>query len=196
MLIVGLGNPGRRYEKNRHNVGFMVLDALRTRWRGGAWERLGPAETCRAAFGGLQHLLARPLTYMNRSGEALKGLLPGDEYDIPDLLVVLDDMDLPLGRMRLRPRGSAGGHKGLSSILEALGTEEVARLRIGIGRPPTGVDPVDYVLSDFGPDEAALLEQVIEKSCEAIEVSIQRGLESGMSLFNGVDLARPREQED
>lgn len=173
-FIVALGNPGRRYAGTRHNTGWMVLAELRRRWGLGSG---------RGAFGGLVYqaavpdkdglpgrvTLLEPLTYMNRSGEAVKGLLGFYKAEPSDLLVILDDLALPLGRVRARPGGTDGGHNGLKDVIRLLGTEDVPRLRVGIGRPPAQVDMVDYVLSAFREEERPAIEQAISTAANAAE---------------------------
>ena len=178
-LVVGLGNPGLEYERTRHNVGFMALDRLaqgRAQWRR---ERAWNAQV--AKMDGV--LLCKPLTFMNLSGVSV-GAVAGF-YHIPasEILVVLDDMSLPLGRLRLRPGGSSGGQKGLKSIVERLGTQEVARLRLGIGgASPEGA--VGHVLGQFRKDEIPALEEMLERAEEAICVVQDKGLAAAMNAFN------------
>lgn len=183
-LIVGLGNPGPRYRDTRHNVGYAVVSRLA--------ERHGiKARTQGAALVGVGTIadepvvLAQPTTFMNESGRAVAQLhrrYPGVALD--DLLVVLDDMDLPLGTIRLRPKGGAGGHRGLASVIAALGTEAFPRLRIGVGRPPPGIDPIDYVLDRFRPEEREAVEAAIERAADAVEYWIQFGIHEAMNRFN------------
>ncbi|RKQ85631.1 aminoacyl-tRNA hydrolase [Brockia lithotrophica] len=166
-LIVGLGNPGKAYEATRHNVGFWVIDALAgaLRLRGFRWR---DAYVYEADVDGERRVFLKPLTYMNLSGKAVRAA--AEAYKIPpgEVLVVLDDLALPLGRLRLRPRGSSGGHRGLASVLEALGTEEVPRLRVGIGSPPPGVDAADFVLSPFLPEEEETIAAAVEAARDAV----------------------------
>ena len=149
-VIVGLGNPGKKYEKNRHNIGFMVLDDL-ARKESDRWSSDALSQTCRIEIGSCPVLLVRPLTYMNNSGKAVQVLLEALQRSPQDLLLIFDDLNLPFGRIRIRERGSAGGHHGLESILSALNTEEIMRLRIGIGEDQMPEDKSDFVLSDFPP---------------------------------------------
>ena len=182
-LVVGLGNPGRRYANTRHNAGFLVLDRLAAA-EGIAFREKG--EALLAEWG--RGWLMKPLTYMNLSGRAVAPFVRRKGIPLERLLVVHDDMDLPLGRIRLKHGGSSGGQKGVASIIEALGEDGFDRLRIGIGRPPAGVDPVDWVLSPFAPDERAVLERVLEAATEAVRVWEKEGLKSAQSRFNGIDL--------
>lgn len=178
-LIVGLGNPGREYVDTRHNVGFAVLDRIAGRERA-TWtrERRWQAEVARA--GPVQ--LCKPLTYMNLSGQAVKSV--ASFYKIPpaETLIVLDDLALPLGKLRVRPEGSSGGHNGLKSLIEHLGTQNFPRLRIGIGSA-TG-DVVDHVLGRFALDEREPLEQSLARAMEAIDCAQTRGLAAAMNAFN------------
>ncbi len=184
-LIVGLGNPGAKYEKTRHNVGWRVIDELAARYKLGKGRREGRAQTWDGAIRGARVKLAKPLTYMNRSGESVRWLL--DYYDIPRarLLVVHDDLDTPFGKMRMRKAGGHGGQNGLRSIIQHLGDKEFARLRFGIGRPPGRMRPVDFVLRPFKGDEAILAAEVAAKAADAIEVWLSHGIEQAMSQFNG-----------
>lgn len=184
-VVVGLGNPGSGYRKNRHNVGFMVVDRLAAR-RGVRWRRSWRvnADVARVGRGEKEYWLCKPRTFMNRSGAAVARLLRRSGAGVEDLIIVVDDADLPLGRVRVRARGGAGGHNGLRSLIEALGTEEMVRVRVGIGRPPQGVDMVDYVLSDFGSDEWPQIEAGVERAADAVEWIMERGLESAMNQFN------------
>lgn len=158
-VICGLGNPGPEYESTRHNVGWWVVDRLSQEWGLGPFERSGPALLAGGQVDGQGVLLVKPLTFMNRSGAALAPLRDDPDFDIAeDLLVVVDDVALDVGRVRLRPAGSAGGHNGLKSVQAALGTQEYARLRVGVGSPPPETDLVTWVLSDLDPaDEDAVL---------------------------------------
>ncbi len=179
-LLVGLGNPGPRYLHTRHNLGWLVISAL-AESRGRRWqseERALVAELPGEAW------LLLPLTYMNLSGEAVGPM--AREKNIPPerVLVVHDDLDLPLGRMKFVPKGGAGGHRGVLSVMSALGTEEFPRLKLGIGRPPAGVPVKDYVLSEFTPEEWPLVEKVILRAQEALECLLKEGLLKAMSLYN------------
>jgi len=184
-LIVGLGNPGPEYAAHRHNAGFRVVDALA---RSHALRLVRQKETrayvAEGQIGGRTVLLAKPQTFMNLSGRAVRRLATA--YDVPPerILVVYDDLDLPLGRLRLRPAGGSGGHKGIHSIIECLGTEAFPRLRIGIDRPPGHMDPSEYVLQPFDPDQQRLLAEVTEKAVAAIECWLADGILAAMDRFN------------
>lgn len=182
-IVVGLGNPGARYARTRHNAGFMALEAL-ARELGGAW-CMGPlSRICRIGLGGARVLLVEPLTYMNLSGEALVGLLSAFRREPRDLLLVVDDLNLPFGRIRIRERGSAGGHRGLESVLRCLNTEEIVRVRMGIGEDPMPEDKAEFVLSDFPQHAQAELDAMILRAGNAIRSVVSEGVSKTMAMFN------------
>lgn len=182
-LIVGLGNPGRQYAHHRHNVGFQCLDRLaQTHGLSFARQR-AKASLALGKIANVRVVLAKPLTYMNLSGQAVKPLVGFYRLSLADLLVIYDDLDLPLGTIRLRPEGGSGGHKGVRSIIEALGSQNFPRLRVGIGRPPDN-DAISYVLSDFTAEEQITLESVYEKVGAAVELFLQEGIEVAMNRYN------------
>jgi PTH1 family peptidyl-tRNA hydrolase len=183
-LIAGLGNPGRRYAPTRHNIGFRIVDLLAERAGKGAWKAEHQAETRRIQVEGQAVVVAKPQTFMNDSGRALKSLMSYYRIDPTRLLVVSDDLDLPFGRLRLRARGSAGGHNGLRSISTELGTQEFARLRAGIGRPTEG-ELLDWVLSPFSPTEEGELPLVCETAVGIIQTVLADGLVAAMNRYNG-----------
>lgn len=184
-VIVGLGNPGPRYDETRHNVGWWALDRMAYDWDLGAFEKEGPVVTIAGTVADRTVRLAKPTTYMNRSGKALTFLAGLRDFQIErDLLVVVDDASLDVGRLRLRPAGSAGGHNGLRSVEEALGTKDYPRLRIGVGRPPEGVDLVDWVLSPFSEDDEAVVLDLLPDVREAAEAWVTDGAETAMNRFN------------
>lgn len=187
-LIVGLGNPGRRYRGTRHNVGWEVLARLADRAGIRVNEDEGFAEVGRGAIGTQRVLLARPVTYMNVSGEAVRDLRRRHRLRPADILLIVDDIDLPLGRLRLRAGGSAGGHNGLKSVIEALGTTEFPRLRVGIGRPPLGVDPAEFVLTRFTDREAATVQESLTRAVEAVEMAVTEGVGAAMNRYNAKDV--------
>lgn len=186
-LIVGLGNPGREYARTRHNAGFLVLEKLAERWRSN-WkaERKFSAQVARVERDGIRAVLCRPETFMNASGEAVGSLVNFHKVPVNQVLVVVDDADLPFGELRLRPSGSSGGHHGLESIEAHLGTREYARQRVGIGRETPGVREITgHVLSPFHASERELLEKVLQKACEQIECWLSVGISRAMNQFNG-----------
>jgi PTH1 family peptidyl-tRNA hydrolase len=191
-VIGGLGNPGERYRLTRHNIGFRVVDLLADRWglTGEGRVRDGAAvlEARRPEPVGTV-LLVKPLKYMNLSGGPIKAALRQTDVDIvDDLLVVADDIDLPLGRIRLRRSGSAGGHNGLRDIISTFGTNEFDRLRIGIGRAG---ETVDHVLATFKPDERELADEMVQVGADAVEHWLLHGIDETMNAFNGLDLDGP-----
>ena len=186
-VIVGLGNPGKEYERTRHNVGWWVVDHLADVWRLDGWRRDGDARVVGGNVGGAPIRLVKPQTYMNLGGAVLRPYLRRTRWSPQgDLLVVLDEAALPLGAFRFRARGSSAGHNGLKSIEGALGHQDYARLRIGIG-PPAGRqrgDLADYVLSDFGKSDAKVVMELMPTFVEAIEAWLTEGIEPVMNRFN------------
>jgi len=190
--ICGLGNPGERYRLTRHNVGFRTVDLLADRWgltgAGRIHDGAAVLEARRPEPAGVV-LLVKPMKYMNRSGPPLRAALRQSDADTAsDLLVVTDDIDLPLGRVRLRRSGSAGGHNGLRDIISTYGTDDFNRLRVGVGRAG---DAVGHVLATFGPDERELADEMIRVAADAAERWLSDGIEAAMNEFNGVDLEEP-----
>ena len=185
-LIVGLGNPGREYRDTRHNVGFLVVDEIARRHRLAL--AMAPSQVPETfvakRYGADPLLVAKPLTYMNRSGDAVAALARYYDVGMADLLVVVDEAALPFGRLRARARGSAGGHNGLASIIERLGTPEFARLRLGVGRGDPRRDLADHVLSTFEPGERAELEGFIARAADAAEMFAVEGIEQLMNTYN------------
>lgn len=182
-LIVGLGNPGRLYIDSRHNIGFSVIKSLakiyKISLKKGNFSLSGKAE-----IGGQNVILAMPLTFMNLSGTVVAGLLKKYRIDLSNLLVVCDDLDLEFGRLKLRPSGSSGGHRGLKSIIDSVASHGFVRLRIGIGRPFQDIDASDYVLSHFSRKEKAQVRQIIEKAGECCQSWVTRGVTETMNIFN------------
>ena len=183
-LIVGLGNPGPQYWGTRHNVGFAAADELARRH--GAAFAPAPGEALIVKLHGLGPgtLVAKPLTFMNLSGQAVDELLRYFRIDVPELLVVADDVNLPLGRLRARARGSDGGHNGLRSIVERLGTQEFARIRVGVGRGDPRRDLADHVLARFDQDEQTEAEAAVIRAADAAEMFVTEGIASVMNTFN------------
>jgi PTH1 family peptidyl-tRNA hydrolase len=184
-LIVGLGNPGLAYRHNRHNVGFMVADTLADKLEIPLKRVKFKAQIGNGKLGDIPIIIAKPLTFMNNSGEAVAPLVRYFKVPLERLLVIHDDMDLPLGTLRMRPSGGSAGHNGMLSIFDKLGTNAIPRLRVGIGRPPGRMDPADYVLQDFPRSEEELLSMVIAQACEAALAFITTGLEKAMNTYNG-----------
>jgi PTH1 family peptidyl-tRNA hydrolase len=186
-LIVGLGNPGSRYERTRHNAGFLVVERILAAG-GGRWSRAGEGGVAREEaairLGSRELLLARPLMYMNRSGEPVWDLLQVHGLAPASMLVVVDDAALPPGRLRLRVGGGSGGHNGLRSIQDVTGTNDYPRLRIGIGTPAPGIDLADFVLEQLSGEAWTGLMAVVAAAAEAVEVTVLRGLTAAMDVFN------------
>ncbi len=186
-LIVGLGNPGADYAKTRHNAGFLLVEQLAARWRVD-WkrERRFNAQMARAERHGRHVLLCQPQTFMNASGEAVGAVVSFYRLPRTRILVVVDDADLPLGEVRLRAGGSSGGHHGLESIEQHLGSREFARLRLGIGRQAGAREITDYVLGRLDRAEAALMEKVLDRAASQVECWLDEGIQKAMNQFNGV----------
>ena len=189
-LIVGLGNPGEGYASHRHNIGFRVVDALARAHRLSFSRQKGfQARVAEGRIEGQRAILTKPQTFMNLSGRAVGRLVRARGIELDRLLVVYDDLDLPLGRLRLRPEGGAGGHKGMRSISDTLGSQAFPRLRVGIGRPPGQMDPADYVLRPFQGKEMPVLAKVVERAVAAVECWLREGLVAAMDEFNQAVLA-------
>ena len=184
-LIAGLGNPGRKFEHNRHNVGFMLLNRLSEK----LGEHFGKVESkalvAKAIFKGERVVLVKPQTFMNNSGAPVSSLVRFYKVPLDNLLVAYDDVDLPLGTLRLRPSGGSAGQKGMQSIIERLGTEEFPRLRMGTGRPPGRNDAADYVLQDFPSQETELVKETLDRAVEAVLIFIEFGIDRAMNTYNG-----------
>jgi PTH1 family peptidyl-tRNA hydrolase len=193
VLIVGLGNPGREHAGNRHNVGFMTAD----RWavaHGLAFSKIQHhAIIATGRAGDRRVVAAKPQTYMNDSGRAVGALLRFYKIPIERLLVIFDDLDLPFGVIRLRPDGGAGGHNGMRSIIQHLGGNRFARLRVGVGRPPGRMDPAAFVLQDFNREETAELAAVLDRAAQAIDLFFTAGITAAMNQFNANS---PRDRQD
>ncbi len=192
-IVVGLGNPGDRYAKTRHNVGWMVLDRLADRagWDGKGRER-DASRIVQGRFRSLDLTLVKPLTFMNESGLAVRKVLAREHAPLVDLLVVADDFALPFGKLRFREGGGPGGHNGLGSIIDELGTEKFSRLRVGIGEPDRNA--IDHVLSVFKPDERPRLDELLDKSADAVEAWARDGTNKAANQFNSFQL-RPADAD-
>lgn len=190
-LIACLGNSGRGFRENRHNVGFMVADRASQRW-GFDFSRVQHlALTAEGQVNGRRTLLAKPQTMMNLSGRSIGGIVRFFKIPLDQLLVVYDDLDLPVGALRLRPGGGSGGHRGMESIIEALGSDAFPRLRVGIGRPPGRMDPAAFVLQNFSDAESDVVGPTLDRAVDCLEALLTHGLEAAMTRFNGA-----REEDD
>lgn len=186
-IVVGLGNPGARYEKTRHNMGWLVLDRLAERTGSvGRAKARDAAASVRGRLGDLELVLVKPTTYMNLSGTAVRKVLARERAPLEDVLIVLDEMALPFGRLRMRERGSAGGHNGLRSVIGELGTEDFARLRVGIGGPSKGA--VEHVLGDFAHAEQRHLDVVLDAAADAVELWARSGASAAANRWNAWQL--------
>ena len=191
-LIAGLGNPGPRYAGTRHNMGFAVIDSLSDRLRAKAAGKAHGALVGKARIDGEEALLVKPQTFMNRSGDAVRPILDAARSDPAELIVIHDDLDLPLGRIRVRKSGGGGGHNGVASIIAALGTGGFVRVRLGVGRPLDGQDPADYVLSNFSRDELETVRKTVETAVDAVISIVTEGPDKAMNRFNS--LSQPNEK--
>jgi len=184
-LIVGLGNPGKEYARHRHNVGFQVVDALaRAHSLRFSRQKGAKAHVAEGQIGGQHVILAKPQTFMNASGQAVSRLARAHRVPPERVLVVYDELDLPLGRLRMRPEGGSGGHKGMRSIIDVLGTQAFPRLRVGIDRPPGRMDPADYVLQPFDREQQPFAAEALTLAVEAVECWLAEGIVAAMDRFN------------
>jgi peptidyl-tRNA hydrolase len=184
-LLIGLGNPGREYRDNRHNIGFMLIDRLIVRLNARGMKVQSKAIVTTATYEERKLILAKPQTYMNLSGQSAQGLLNFYKLPMENMLVAHDDLDLPFGTIRIRPGGGPGGQKGMASTIERLGTKDFPRLRIGIGRPPGRMDPAAYVLQDFSRDEMKTLSEIVDRAAGAALTFVVEGLNKAMNKYNG-----------
>jgi PTH1 family peptidyl-tRNA hydrolase len=185
-LIVGLGNPGREYLENRHNIGFMLVDRLAIKLDTRFSRLQSKALVASAAYKECKILLAKPQTFMNLSGQSVQGLTRFYKLPLTNLLLAHDDLDLPQGTIRIRPDGGSAGQKGMESIIERLGTDEFARIRLGIGRPPGQMQAPDYVLQDFSSAEMTVISETLNRAVDAALEFVVKGLDSAMNKYNGV----------
>ena len=184
-LIVGLGNPGREYKDNRHNVGFMLIDRLSIRLNARLSRMQAKALVGTLNYEGNKLILAKPQTYMNLSGQSIQGLAHFYKLPLENMIVAHDDLDIPFGTIRIRPGGGPGGQKGVASTIERLGTKDFRRLRIGIGRPPGRMEPAAYVLQDFAQGDLTLLSEILDHAADAVLTFVSEGLDAAMNKFNG-----------
>ena len=184
-LLIGLGNPGREYRDSRHNAGFMLIDRLAVRLNARGMKVQSKAIVTSAEYEGRKLILAKPQTYMNLSGQSAQGLLNFYKLPMENMLVAHDDLDLPFGTIRIRPKGGPGGQGGMASTIGQLGTKDFPRLRIGIGRPPGRMDPSAYVLQNFSREEMKALSAIIDRAADAALEFVINGLNAAMNKYNG-----------
>jgi PTH1 family peptidyl-tRNA hydrolase len=186
VLLVGLGNPGERFKNTRHNAGFMVLDKVAASFSVGLGKlrSLPNALVGRGFIERIECVLMKPLTFMNKSGPSVKKAAGLFNIPCKDVLVVHDDIDLAFGRLKIKEKGGDGGHQGVRSLIDALADDRFTRLRLGVGRPETGIDAADHVLEKFKPDEANVLDQIITMAQDAVITILDKGIEEGMNRFN------------
>lgn len=182
-LIVGMGNPGVQYQMSRHNIGFQVMDRIAI-----INHVLISNKRFKTLYGkgwidSQEVVLAKPMTFMNRTGGAVKKLVNFFTIGMDDLIVIHDDLDLPFGRLRFKRRGGDGGHQGVRSIIESMGGNNFLRLKVGIGRPPKGIDPAEYVLDSFGESEEPILDKILDRTADALKVMLLEGLETAMNRY-------------
>jgi len=182
--FIGLGNPGKQYEMNRHNIGFMALDRFAAKWGMTSFQNKCKGLLGEGMVGGTKVYLLKPMTYMNLSGESMRAFLDFYKADLEDITIVYDDMDTSYGQIRLRYQGSAGGHNGIKSIIQHAGTQSFNRIRMGINRPAPGYNIADYVLSNFSKEEMKSMDSLLDLTCEAMEFSLQESFEKTMAKFN------------
>jgi PTH1 family peptidyl-tRNA hydrolase len=183
-LIIGLGNPGREYRDTRHNFGFMMIDRIAVRLNARGMKVQSKAIVMDARHGDKKLILAKPQTFMNLSGQSVQGLAHFYRISNENLIILSDDLDLPFGTLRIRASGGPGGQRGLGNILEKLGSKEVPRLRIGIGRPPGRMDPAAYVLQNFSRDEQKSVSEILDRGADAVFAFVDHGLNKAMNEFN------------
>jgi PTH1 family peptidyl-tRNA hydrolase len=184
-LLIGLGNPGREYANTRHNFGFMLIDRLAVRLNARGMKVQSKAIVMDARYEEHKLILAKPQTYMNLSGQSVQGLAHFYKVPSANLMILSDDLDLPFGTIRIRASGGPGGQRGLSSILEKLGTKDIPRMRLGIGRPPGRMEPADYVLQNFPRDDTQYISEILDRAADAALEFVTNGLNAAMNKFNG-----------
>jgi PTH1 family peptidyl-tRNA hydrolase len=184
-LLIGLGNPGREYQHNRHNFGFMLIDRIAVRINATGMKVQSKAIVTSGIYQDRKIILAKPQTYMNLSGQAAQGLLNFYKLPMENMLIAHDDLDIPFGTIRIRPKGGPGGQGGMASTIEKLGTKDFPRLRLGIGRPPGRMDPAAYVLQDFSRDETKIISEILDRAADAALEFVVNGLDKAMNKYNG-----------
>ena len=188
-LLIGLCNPGREYRDSRHNLGFMVIDRLIIRLNARGMKLQSKAVVTSASYEDRKLILAKPQTYMNLSGQSAQGLLNFYKIPVENMLIAHDDLDIPFGTIRIRPKGGPGGQGGMASTINQLGTKDFPRLRLGIGRPPGRMDPAAYVLQDFSREEMKVLSEIVDRAADAALEFVKNGLNAAMNKYNGsIDL--------
>ncbi len=183
-LIVGLGNPGAKYARHRHNIGFQVVEQLAARHHLAFDKRQHDAQLAQGTLGGRKVMLAKPQTFMNESGRAVRALVDYYKVGLDELIIVVDDLDLDFGQLRLRPEGGSAGQNGMKSLIQHLGTQGFARLRVGIGRPPGRMDPAAYVLQDFSAEQETEMAILRQEAADALERWLAEGIVPAMNQFN------------
>ena len=183
-IIVGLGNPGPRYRDTRHNIGFRCIDLMSSKWDIKLSERRAKAILVRDRHLGHDIVLAKPRTFMNNSGEGVAYLLARFRAKPQDLIVIYDEMALPVGKLRLRPAGSDAGHNGIKSIISALGTQQFPRVRVGIGKPSVGGEHISHVIGGFSKDEFPIIAEAVGRVVETVDCLLEEGIDQAMSRFN------------
>lgn len=187
IVVVGLGNPGRKYEETRHNVGFEVVEILATRHKIKMTKLKFKALYGEGVIGGKKVLLVKPQTYMNLSGESVRDIINWYKVPVENIIIIYDDIDLPVGKLRLRPKGSAGTHNGMKSVIYQIMSHEFPRVRIGIDKPPEGWNLANYVTSKFSKEEQRKIAEVIVSAADAVEAIIDSGIDQAMNKFNKLD---------
>ena len=184
-LLIGLGNPGREYSNTRHNFGFMLIDRIAVRLNTRGMKVQSKAIVLNTTYEARKLILAKPQTFMNLSGQSVQGLAHFYKIPFSNLMILSDDLDIPFGTIRIRASGGPGGQRGLGSILEKLGTQDIPRMRLGIGRPPGRMDPANYVLQNFSKDETQILSEILDRAADATLEFVTNGLNASMNKFNG-----------
>ena len=190
ILVVGLGNPGSAYAKNRHNIGFMLVDEIAAKYEIGLGRKKHGAVFGTGRIGDSAIILAKPQTFMNRSGNPVGKMSDYYDVEVADILVIYDEIDLPFGTLRIREKGGSGGHNGMKSVIDKVG-RDFPRIRLGVDRPPGRMDPADYVLSDFREEEWPIVEGMIASAVSAIEMILSDGLDLAMTRYNGASSSNP-----